>query len=134
MPQVFIQMFNSADGGVINVINALAALKAVDNSTISSSSAGGIMASPQNAFSLDQQCLQRCGLGASGGGLAGLSQEMQVGLTGMLSAAILYGLLDLQICCNLKSATLKASLRVHLLFARGRGDVTSVPEIPIHLI
>ena len=136
MPQVFIQMFNSADGGVINVINALAALKAVDNSTISSSSAGGIMASPQNAFSLDQQCLQRCGLGASGGGLAGLSQEMQVGSTPLLSAAMLYGLLDLQIFCNLKSATLKASLRVHLPFVPGKGsaDEPPFPEIPIHLM
>lgn len=76
--QVFIQMFNSADAGTINVINALAALKAVDNSTISSSSAGGVMTSPQNAFGLDQQCLQRCGLGATGGGLSGLSAEMQV--------------------------------------------------------
>ena len=71
-------MFNSADAGTINVIGALAALKAVDNSTISSSSAGGVMASPQNAFGLDQSCLARCGLGASGGGFSGLSSEMSV--------------------------------------------------------
>ena len=83
--QVFIQSFNSADAGTINVIGALAAMKAVDNSTISSSSAGGVMTSPQNAFGLDQQCLQRCGLGATGGGLSGLSAEMQVCLVACLS-------------------------------------------------
>ena len=86
LPQVFIQSFNSADAGTINVIGALAALKAVDNSTISSSSAGGVMASPQNAFGLDQQCLQRCGLGATGGGLSGLSAEMQVDLAVLCEA------------------------------------------------
>lgn len=71
-------MFNSADGGTVNVIGALAALKAVDNSTISASSAGSVMTSPQNAFALDQSCLARCGLGASGGGFAGLSNELRV--------------------------------------------------------
>ena len=76
--QVFIQMFNSADAGTVNVIGALAALKNVDNSTISSSSAGGVIASPQNAFGLDQECLARCGLSASGGGLTGLSNELRV--------------------------------------------------------
>jgi len=89
-PLVFIQMFNSADAGTVNVIGALAALKAVDNSTIASSSAGGVIASPQNAFALDQQCLAACGLSAAnGGGLGGLSAEMQafVGLAGAPGAA-----------------------------------------------
>lgn len=88
MPQVFIQMFNSADAGTINIIGALASLKAVDNSTISSSSAGGVIASPQNAFGLDQQCLQRCGLGATGGGVSGLSAEMQVSAASVVSVIL----------------------------------------------
>lgn len=71
-------MFNSADGGTINVVGALAALKAVDNQTISASNEGGVMASPQGGFALDPTCLARCGLSSAGGGFTGLSSDMLV--------------------------------------------------------
>ena len=45
--QVFAQIFNHADPGAINLIGALAALKNVDNATITASNAGGVTASPQ---------------------------------------------------------------------------------------
>jgi len=88
-PIVFVQMFNSADGGTINVINSLAALRGVDNATISSSGAGGVTASPQGAFGLDQACLASCGLSSSGGDFSRLSGEMSafLGLAGTPATA-----------------------------------------------
>ncbi|KAK9808713.1 hypothetical protein WJX72_002380 [[Myrmecia] bisecta] len=83
-PLVFVQSFNSADPGALNIIGALAALNGggpIGAAGIKASNAGTITASPQGAFSLDQDCLARCGLpstGAPGDGLGGLPNEFRV--------------------------------------------------------
>jgi len=76
-PLVFLQAFNHADPGAINIIGALASLKGADNQTLAASNAGSITASPQAAFALDPVCLSRCGLTSTGGDLSKLSSELQ---------------------------------------------------------
>ena len=77
-PLVFLQIFNNADPGVINVLNAISALGRVDQQSIAAANASSIATSSLGAFALDQTCLSACGLSSSGGDLSGLSQELQV--------------------------------------------------------
>jgi hypothetical protein len=83
-PLAYLQTFNSADPGALNVINALAALRdgsAAGEAAIIASGADLVEASMQQAFALDQACLKRCGLpeaGAPGDGLEGLPDDFRV--------------------------------------------------------
>ncbi|KAK9808668.1 hypothetical protein WJX72_001603 [[Myrmecia] bisecta] len=82
-PLVYFQSFNSADPGTVNIIAALAALNGatpLGAAAIKASNAGTVTASPQGAFSLDEDCLARCKLpatGAPGDGLGGLPNEFR---------------------------------------------------------
>ena len=77
-PLVFLQTFNNADPGAINMIDAFAAFNGAGEDgrlAIEASGAQSVEASPQGAFGLDQKCLKRCKLpetGAPGNGLEGL--------------------------------------------------------------
>ena len=90
VPNVFLQTFNSADPGALNVINAMAALGAAGPdgaAAIQASGAAGIMTSPLGAAALDQACLASCHLPATGApdnGLDALPQDFQLlfGLAG----------------------------------------------------
>ena len=81
-PNVFFQSFDSADGGALNVIGALAAFNDAGGdgaAAILASNAAEIAGSEQGAFALDQACLARCGFDASGApgtGLEGLSTPL----------------------------------------------------------
>ncbi len=81
-PLVFLQTFDDNDPAALNVIGALAALgdsPGAGEAAIKASGADSVMASPQGAFALDQQCLKRCHLpktGAPGNGLHGLPKEI----------------------------------------------------------
>ena len=91
----FFQSFNSADPGALNVINALASLGmsgADGAAAIHASTAEGVQVSKPpptfapSAFGLDQACLKRCHLpatGAPGDGLDTLPDALRVlfGLT-----------------------------------------------------
>jgi hypothetical protein len=83
-PLAYLQTFNSADPGALNVINALAALRdgsAAGEAAIIASGADLIMPSNEAAFALDQACLKRCGLpatGAPGDGLEDLPDDFRV--------------------------------------------------------
>jgi Cupin len=83
VPNVFLQSFNSADPGALNVVGALAALAGAGDAGAAAAAASGtagIMASPQGTFALDQQCLRECGFpetGAPNGGLDDLPAEFK---------------------------------------------------------
>eukprot|EP00892_Ulva_mutabilis_P012392 jgi/Ulvmu1/9525/UM053_0013.1 len=82
-PNFFTQTFTSSDGGAINVVGALAALRdgsASGAEAIAASGAGLVSSSPQGSFALSAECLKRCGLppsGAPGDGLEGLPNSMR---------------------------------------------------------
>lgn len=81
---IFFQSFDSADGGAINVIGALAAFAAAGGDALAALKAGGtgaadLMPSAQGGFALDQACLKRCGLpetGAPGDGFGDLPRAL----------------------------------------------------------
>eukprot|EP00892_Ulva_mutabilis_P001903 jgi/Ulvmu1/11713/UM008_0124.1 len=82
-PNLFTQTFSSADGGAINLVGALAALR--DGSTagaaaIEASGATGLNPGDLGSFALDAACLARCDLpasGAPGDGLQGLPPSLR---------------------------------------------------------
>ena len=81
-PLAFLQFFNSNDAAALNVIGALAMFTKNPDGTASmiASTANQVQASPQMAFALDQQCLARCGLPATGAedGFAGMPKDIAV--------------------------------------------------------
>jgi hypothetical protein len=79
---IFLQSFNSADPGALNIIGGLASLNGNSNggsAAIKASNAGSVTASPQGAFALDQDCLSRCRLPTTGApdGWAGVPNEFR---------------------------------------------------------
>lgn len=82
-PNFFTQTFTSSDGGAINVVGALAALRdgsASGAEAIAASGADLVSTSPQGSFALSKECLKRCGLppsGAPGDGLGDLPNSMR---------------------------------------------------------
>jgi hypothetical protein len=84
IPNAFTQTFTSSDPGALNIINALAALRAsgpAGEAAIIASGAESVDASPQAAFALDPVCLKKCGFpetGAPGDGLDDLPDDFKV--------------------------------------------------------
>lgn len=82
-PNFFTQTFTSADGGAINVVGALAAMRdgsASGAEAIAASGADLVASSELGSFALSPACLKRCGLpatGAPGDGLMGLPNSMR---------------------------------------------------------
>lgn len=82
--QIFMQAFNSADAGTTNLVNSLASLREVDQTSLAASSLSTVMVSSQGAFAMDQTCLARCGFSSTnGGGYAETSPELLVGLNSL---------------------------------------------------
>jgi Cupin len=83
-PNVYLQTFNSADPGALNVIGALAALRdgsAAGKAAIIASNAEFVEASPEMAFAIDDVCMKRCGYPDTGphkDGLEDLPREFRV--------------------------------------------------------
>lgn len=78
-PLAFVQYFNSADPGALNLMGAMPALAgsgALGASAISASGFSNVTVSPQGAFALDQSCLATCGLTSAGGGFTGVSPDL----------------------------------------------------------
>lgn len=85
-PNLFTQTFSSADGGAINLVGALGALRdgsAAGAAAIRASGAMDVEPSPLGSFALDAECLVRCGYPASGAPGDGL-QDLPPSLRAML--------------------------------------------------
>ncbi len=83
--------------------NALAALSAVDPSSISASLFGNVTASPLSNAALDQSCLAQCGLTSAGGSLNNLSADLQV--THLPQNCVCPELVRLPSLCDLRNTT-----------------------------
>jgi hypothetical protein len=98
-PLVYLQTFNSADPGALNVIGAIAALRdgsAAGKAAIIASNAEFVEESPEMAFAIDHACMERCGYpepGPDEDGLGDLPHEIRaiLGLEAIDGKAGQYG-------------------------------------------